>query len=200
MSNTPGDSQPKLIIDTDWKAQAQAEKERLSSASPKPAAKPAAGSSASAGGAGMPANSPMVAGAAAAPDQLGPEDDLPREAGLQDLVSVLVTQALVYLGAFPDPKTGQAMVALDYAKLHIDLLAVLEQKTRGNTTEAEAKLLTRAVGELRMEYVEVAKAVEQAIAQGKIRPGAMGGPGPGVGKGPGAVPPPKIDFGGFPKA
>ncbi len=190
MSSDQGQQPPKLIIDSDWKAQAQAEKERLSAQTPKPAA----------------AAKPAVPGAPA-PAAGAPEEGVPQEVGFQDLVSLLVTQALVYLGAFPDPKTGQAMVALDYAKLHIDMLGVLEEKTKGNLSESEAKLISRAVGELRMEFVEVAKAVQQAIAQGKIKPqqvGAMGGIGPaGVGGGASAgVPQPKIDFGapGMPKA
>lgn len=179
MSSEQGQPQPKLIIDSDWKAQAQAEKERLSA---QPAAKPAAAAPAAPG--------------APAPDEQG----LPQEAGFQDLVSLLVTQALVYLGAFPDPKTGQAMVALDYAKLHIDMLGVLEEKTKGNLSEPEAKLLNRAVGELRMEFVEVAKAVQQAIAQGKIKPQSMGGG--GLGGASAGIPQPKIDFGapGLPKS
>lgn len=181
MSSEQGQPQPKLIIDTDWKAQAQAEKERLSAQAP---AKPAAG----------PAAKPAVPTApGAGPAAPGVEDDqgLPAEAGFQDLVSLLVTQALVYLGAFPDPKTGQAMVSLEYAKLHIDMLGVLEEKTKGNLSEPEAKLLNRAVGELRMEFVEVAKAVQQAIAQGKIKPQTMGGPQVASG----GIPQPKIDFG-----
>lgn len=183
MSSEQGQPQPKLIIDTDWKAQAQAEKERLSAQAP---AKPAAGPAA------KPAV-PTAPGAGAGPAAPGVEDDqgLPAEAGFQDLVSLLVTQALVYLGAFPDPKTGQAMVSLEYAKLHIDMLGVLEEKTKGNLSEPEAKLLNRAVGELRMEFVEVAKAVQQAIAQGKIKPQTMGGPQVASG----GIPQPKIDFG-----
>lgn len=174
-----GQSQPKLIIDTDWKAQAQAEKDRLSAQAP-----PAKPAGAAPKPPGIPGGVPP-----GTPGGEEVEGGLPQEAQFQDLVSLLVTQSLVYLGAFPDPKTGQAMVSLEYAKLHIDLLGVLEEKTKGNLSEPEAKLLSRAVGELRMEFVEVAKAVEQMIAQGKIRPQTMGGAASS------GVPQPKLDFG-----
>lgn len=192
-----GQPQPKLIIDTDWKAQAQAEKERLAAqAPPKPAARPAGPVPNAPVGAASPGPTPTAGpeqgqGQGQSQGQDQDQEGLPQEAQLQDLVSLLVTQALVYLGAFPDPKTGQAMVSLEYAKLHIDLLGVLQEKTKGNLKAPEQKLLDRAVGELRMEFVEVAKVVEQAIAQGKLRP--QGGS-PGIISG-GSVPPPKLDFG-----
>jgi hypothetical protein len=155
--------QPKIIIDTDWKSQAQAEKERLSQASKPqtpPAPGPASPSEAQEGGAG-------------ATPREGPK--IPEKVGFRELVSLLISQAIAYMGGYPDPRTGQAMVALDLAKLHIDLLAVLEEKTKGNLTEAESKLLTRALQELRMEFVEVARAVERAVAEGRAKTVGPGG-------------------------
>ena len=149
-----GGEAPKIIIDTDWKSQAQAEKEKLAAAEE---AKKAQQSEA------------------------GARDDGP--IGMQDIISLLVSQTLMYLGAVPDPQTGRAIVAPEYAKMHIDMLGVLEEKTRGNLSEAESKLLTRALHELRMEYVEISKYVAKAVAEGKIKPGA-----PGMGGGPVAGP------------
>lgn len=145
----PEGDAPKLIIDTDWKSQAQAEKQRLSDAAkPKSPAPPPAGSPAE-----------------AAQDQ---------EIGFQDLVRMLVTQTLSYLGAFPDPKTGKAVVSIEMARVFIDLLGVLEQKTKGNLTQEESTLLSRTVSELRTEWVEISKVIAQAVAEGKIQPGAAG--------------------------
>ena len=91
----------------------------------------------------------------------------------------------MYLGAFPDPQTGQAMVALDVAKLNIDLLAVLQEKTRGNLAEDEQERLDGTVSELRVQFVEVAKAVKQASDEGRLQQSPGGpGPGPGPGMGP----------------
>jgi hypothetical protein len=164
--------EPKLIIDTDWKSQAQAEKERLAqkaaAATPKTA-------------------SPAPAGAAGAPG----EGDLPQEPGFQDLVGLLATQAMSYLGYYPDPQTGQAMISLEYAKLHIDMLTVLEEKTKNNLTDQEQKLLTKILSQLRMDFVEMSKAVSKAVQEGRIK--STGG-GAGVmspGAAPGIIQPPK---------
>lgn len=163
--------EPKLIIDTDWKSQAQAEKEKL--AQKTAAAKPAAP-----GGEGVP----------------GPGGPEHAEVRFEDVVGLLATQALSYLGYFADPQTGQAVVSLEYAKLHIDMLAILEAKTKGNLTEQEQKFMAKTVSQLRMEFVEVSKAVAKAVQEGRIKPvqGGAGGPGivgPGMGgapSGPGA--------------
>lgn len=156
---SPAD-EPKLIIDSDWKAQAQAEKEKLAAAS-KPKAPPA-GEAPEAG-----------------------EEKL----GFQDLVSMLATQALTYMGAFPDPRTGKAIIALDYAKLYIDMLGILEEKTKGNLNEQEQQVMTRSVSELRGEFVELVKAVDKAVAEGKISPQQIAGPGASPTPGGGIVTP-----------
>lgn len=150
--------EPKIVVDADWKAQARAEKERLASAE-KPA--PAA---------------PGAKPAAGAPE--------PVEATFEELVRLLATQTLMYLGAFPDPETGRAVVALDYAKLHVDLLAVLEQKAKGNLTPQEQSMLTRVLHELRMQYVEVARAVAKAVEEGRVARAGPGGVQPVAPPGP----------------
>jgi hypothetical protein len=68
------------------------------------------------------------------------------------------------------------MVALDLAKFNIDLLGVLEAKTKGNLTDAENQTLSRALYELRMHYVEMGKAVQRAIQEGKIGKAPAGTP------------------------
>ncbi len=167
----PGESAdaPKIIIDSDWKSQAQAEKERLSKNVDAPRAGTGGGGTGSAaGGAGEP----------------GAE-----QAKFEDIVSLLMTQALTYLGAFPDPRSGRPVVSLELAKVFVDLLGILEEKTKGNLSEQENQVLTRVVGELRMEYVEVSKYVAQAIAEGKVKQVPMGGGvvgGPGSPSAPGA--------------
>lgn len=145
--------QPKIIVDSDWKQEAQAEKERLAEQEHKLEEAKAAD------GAGDP-NRPL---------------------DFHDIVRMLATQALMYLGAFPDPQTGQAMLAPDMAKAHIDMLAVLEVKTAGNLDEDEAKELKAVVHELRLQFVEVNKAVAKAVEEGKIKPQSPGsGPVPPI--------------------
>lgn len=164
----PGDPSeaPKIIVDTDWKSQAQAEKQRLAAEEAK--AKPAAAQPAP--------------GAAPAGDA-GPEGHpAPPEANFEELMRLLTSQALLYMGAYPDPETGRAVVSLELAKLHIDLLGVLEEKTKGNLSERESQLLTRTLHELRMHYVEMTRAVAKAVQEGRLGPrGGPAGPvAPGV--------------------
>jgi hypothetical protein len=93
----------------------------------------------------------------------------------------MVTQALMYMGAFPDPETGRAVVSLEYARLHIDLLAVLEEKTKGNLTPEEAEGLVQVISELRLRYVEISKAVAKHMAANSGKIGAGGVPGAPIG-------------------
>lgn len=167
--------EPKLIIDTDWKSQARAEKERLSAqaAPPKAAPKPAVSNAA----ATAPSSSEGVGpakGVAAGPDE---------PVRFDEIVRMLGVQALQFLGEIPDPRSGQRIFAPEYARLYIDMLGVLEEKTKGNLTQAESEFLGATLGELRMAFVEVNKAVAKAYAEGKIKPstsvpGADGGANP----------------------
>jgi hypothetical protein len=123
----PGEK-PKIIVDDDWKAQAQAEKEKLSH-------------EADSGQAG-----------AAESQELPP-------ASFATLIGSLVTQVFFALGGMEDPKTKRRYVDLILAKHHIDTMSMLEEKTKGNLTEAEKKLLDEALYETRMQYVQMAQRV-----------------------------------------
>ena len=136
---------PKIIVDDDWKAQAQAEKERLSqeiNAEP-PAAEAPAGPAAQPG----------------EEDSEGAQRGVP-PADFSILVNSLLTQTFFALGAIADPQSGKRYVDLSLAKHHIDMLGVLEEKTKGNLTEDETKMLDRAIYEARMQYVQTAQAVQ----------------------------------------
>jgi len=65
---------------------------------------------------------------------------------------------LLHLGDAPDPVTGQREKNLSLARHNIDLLAVLQEKTRGNLTGDEERVLSQALLDCRMRFVEVAKA------------------------------------------
>lgn len=69
----------------------------------------------------------------------------------------LSTQALVHLGEIPDPQAGQLAEDLLAAEQLIDLIAMLQDKTRGNLDEGEAQLVQAILFELRMKYVERAR-------------------------------------------
>jgi hypothetical protein len=69
----------------------------------------------------------------------------------------LSTQALVHLGEIPDQQAGQLAEDLLAAEQLIDLIAMLQDKTRGNLDEGEAQLVQAILFELRMKYVERAR-------------------------------------------
>lgn len=92
----------------------------------------------------------------------------PEQLTFDDLIKMFASQALMYLGAFPDPQTGRAVVSLEIAKLNIDLLGLLQDKTKGNLSEDEKTLLDTSVHELRLQFIEISKAVEQAAADGTL--------------------------------
>ena len=74
-------------------------------------------------------------------------------ATLEFLVHTLFTQALMALGRIPNPITKQAHKNLPTAKHFIDTLAMLEQKTAGNLTEDERRVLEEIQHQLRMMYM-----------------------------------------------
>lgn len=125
---TDPDSSPKIHIDSDWKAQAQAEKERLAQQSK--------------------TEPDAAAGLGAAPGQLPP-------ASVETLISTLVTPALFALGVIPDPRTNQRMANLDLARHHIDLLTVFEEATKGNLSDEQSSMLTGTIYELRSRYIQL---------------------------------------------
>ncbi len=150
MADTP-DEEPKIIVDSDWKSQAQAERDKLAEAE---------------------------AASASEPDPRG----LP-PADFRGLVEMIATQALLYLGGVPD-QSGKAMFDPGVARHMIDLLGVIEEKTKGNLTDEESTMVTQLLGDLRARYVELARMVAEQQAQGgagPIDPGAGGGQPPIVG-------------------
>ena len=68
----------------------------------------------------------------------------------------LATQALIHLGEIEHPVTKRKEVNLEEAKYSIDLLEMLEAKTRGNLTPEEKRYLDQLLYDLRMRFVAVA--------------------------------------------
>lgn len=71
----------------------------------------------------------------------------------QQIVSVFATQAMFQLGELVNPLTQEPTLDLAGARYSIDLLKLLEQKTRGNLTPEENKYLTQVIYQLQMQYV-----------------------------------------------
>src|ERR687888_1057345 len=83
-----------------------------------------------------------------------------------EFVVMHAQNAALFLGQIPNPKTGEAEVNLDLARMFIDQLAMIQEKTRGNLTSEEAKVLSNALSNLQMAYVEVAKETGSARPPG----------------------------------
>lgn len=69
----------------------------------------------------------------------------------------LATSALIHLGEEVNPSTGERSVELPSARQVIDLIALLEEKTKGNLTPEEENLLQQILFTLRLKFVEVEK-------------------------------------------
>ena len=70
----------------------------------------------------------------------------------------LGSSVLIHLGDAPHPETGKpAEKNLALAQQSIEILALLEQKTRGNLSDEEAKLLDQLLMDLKLRYVEASK-------------------------------------------
>jgi hypothetical protein len=67
----------------------------------------------------------------------------------------LASTAAIHFGDLPDPVSGEAAEPnLDGASQMIEILSLLEQKTRGNLTAEERQLIEQVLYELRMRFVE----------------------------------------------
>lgn len=79
------------------------------------------------------------------------------EASLLTLVFSLYSTAQMCLGILPDPVTQKTFKDLTQAKYHIDLLEILQTKTKGNLTPEESQALESMLYDVRMTYVGVNK-------------------------------------------
>lgn len=150
---TQDDSAPKLQIDSDWKAQAQAEKAQLQEQEKAKA------------------------------EQAGEDTQQPGklpQADFKSLVGVLASQAIMGLGAMNDPKTGRVVIDLEGARFSIDLLGVLEDKTKGNITDEQSKKLTQVLAELRSRFVQITQLVAQQAGGIPVEDPSMQGAGPEI--------------------
>ena len=77
--------------------------------------------------------------------------------GFETLVSYLSTTAMFQLGLIPGPSGEHIPADMPNAKRTVDLLEVLQQKTRGNLSARESRLLEEVLYELRMSFLEMQK-------------------------------------------
>lgn len=89
-----------------------------------------------------------------------------------EFVMMQAQQAAMFLGRIPNPQTGQPEVNLDVARLFIDQLEMIHEKTRGNLSKEESEILTRVLSDLQMVYVQAASGAPAAEAPATVEPPA----------------------------
>src|ERR1700676_1762450 len=87
-----------------------------------------------------------------------------------EFVMMHAQNAALFLGQIPNPKTGEGEVNLELAKMFIDQLAMIQEKTRGNLTNEEATVLRNALSNLQMAYVEVSQQAKGGSAAPQAAP------------------------------
>jgi len=89
-----------------------------------------------------------------------PASEGPPEAiSLSSFLISLATTGMVHLGEIPEPTTGQKMENLEGARQMIDILSILKEKTEGNLSTDESRLLEGLLYELRMKFLGKTKAI-----------------------------------------
>ena len=119
----------KVIVDEDWKAQAQKEKEILKK------------------------EEELEHKA----EEKGQERPPLPEADFPGLISMITTQAYYALGLIGTGQDKERPPDLAIAKYNIDMLEIIDEKTKGNLTEDEAKLLESTLHQLRMIFVQLSE-------------------------------------------
>jgi uncharacterized protein DUF1844 len=87
---------------------------------------------------------------------LPPQHGMP-EPSFENLINMLAVEAVMHLGLIENPAGGHS-VDLAAARHMIDMLGMLEVKTRGNLDNSEAELMEGVLADLRMQFVAVSRA------------------------------------------
>jgi hypothetical protein len=74
-----------------------------------------------------------------------------------EFVMMQAQNAALFLGQIPNPQTGKGEVNLELAKMFIDQLGMIQEKTRGNLTNEETAVLRNTLSNLQMAFVEVSR-------------------------------------------
>jgi hypothetical protein len=83
-----------------------------------------------------------------------------------EFVMMQAQNAALFLGQIPNPKTGEGEVNLELARMFIDQLGMIQEKTKGNLSTEEATVLRNTLSNLQMVFVEVS----QHVAKGGVPP------------------------------
>jgi Domain of unknown function (DUF1844) len=101
-----------------------------------------------------------------APANAQPPADAPKASpAFENLIRMIGSNAAMVLGAYADPRTGQPVIDPEAARELIDMLDVLQEKTKGHLAPEEENLLLDLLGKLKMTYLEVNQALAAQAAK-----------------------------------
>ena len=83
-----------------------------------------------------------------------------------EFVMMQAQQASLFLGRIPNPQSGQSEVLLEPARLFIDHLEMIREKTRGNLTAQEAEILNSVLTDLQMTFVQASSTAQPSAPTG----------------------------------
>jgi len=129
----------KIFIDDDWKSQVAAEKEELQREAEEKATEP--------------------------PQPAPPSQQQGPPASFEMLLTMFATEAMAALGQLPNPVSNEFSVNIEHARYAIDMLQMLEEKTKGNLDPREAKTLEDLLHQLRMLFVAQQPSAEKSHVQ-----------------------------------
>ncbi len=169
MTDTPNENEkesdaqaaPKIIVDSDWKEQVAKEKAAAVAADAAEAAEEEVqgsveeGSVGEGSGTSVPGSEDETSAVGDPVEGGAPERPALPPPSFEILISMLFTQAISALGQMPNPVDGQTSVDKAMAKHSIDMIEMLETKTKGNLSDDESKMLGEALHALRMAYVGI---------------------------------------------
>ena len=95
-----------------------------------------------------------------------------------EFVMMQAQHAALFLGQIPNPQSGKPEVNLEMAKMFIDQLAMIQEKTRGNLSSEESALLRNTLANLQLAYVEVARGSSSPPSESKPSATAPAGSAP----------------------
>ena len=95
-----------------------------------------------------------------------------------ELVMMQAQQAAMFLGHVPNPQTGQPEVNLEFARMFIDQIEMLQEKTRGNLSNEETQMLTSVLSDLRLAFLQVSKNPAPAAPGQPAAPAVEAAPAP----------------------
>src|SRR3954463_11288249 len=87
-----------------------------------------------------------------------------------EFVMMQAQNAALFLGQIPNPQTGKGEVNLELAKMFIDQLGMIQEKTRGNLTSEETAVLRNTLSNLQMAFVEVSKETREGKTESSAAP------------------------------